>query len=158
MDVTDRIKAQLSADKVVLFMKGSPDFPQCGFSAQVAAALQALGTSFSHVNILEDPEIREGLEGVFQLAHLSAAVCGRRTRGRLRHHRRDVSLRRAQDSPEPGSLTRRPGVSPPWRAGARLTGFRRRPALWRRPFLWAVPSGQVRPDPGAGPRRYRETG
>jgi monothiol glutaredoxin len=62
MDVTERIKAQLSADKVVLFMKGSPDFPQCGFSAQVAAALQALGASFSHVNILEDPEIREGLK------------------------------------------------------------------------------------------------
>jgi monothiol glutaredoxin len=62
MELSERIKNQLNADKIVLFMKGSPDFPQCGFSAQVAGALQALGASFAHVNILEDPELREGLK------------------------------------------------------------------------------------------------
>ena len=62
MDVVDRIKTQLSAAPVVLFMKGTPDFPQCGFSAQAVAALRACGAKFSTVNIFEDPELREGLK------------------------------------------------------------------------------------------------
>ena len=62
MDVVERIKAQLGAAPVVLFMKGTPDFPQCGFSAQAVAALRACGAKFAHVNIFEDPELREGLK------------------------------------------------------------------------------------------------
>jgi monothiol glutaredoxin len=62
MDVVERIKAQLNAAPVVLFMKGTPDFPQCGFSAQAVAALRACGAKFAHVNIFEDPELREGLK------------------------------------------------------------------------------------------------
>jgi monothiol glutaredoxin len=62
MDVLERIKSQLSAAPVVLFMKGTPDFPQCGFSAQAVAALRACGAKFAHVNIFEDPELREGLK------------------------------------------------------------------------------------------------
>lgn len=62
MDVNDRIKEQLEAHPVLLFMKGTPDFPQCGFSAQTVAALRALGAEFDYVNIFEDPEIREGLK------------------------------------------------------------------------------------------------
>ncbi len=62
MDVVERIKAQLSAAPVVLFMKGTPDFPQCGFSAQAVAALRACGAKFTHVNIFEDPELREALK------------------------------------------------------------------------------------------------
>ena len=62
MDVNERIKAQLSAAPIVLFMKGTPDFPQCGFSAQTVAALRACGASFHHVNIFEDPELREALK------------------------------------------------------------------------------------------------
>ena len=61
-DVTARIKAHLSAAPVVLFMKGTPDFPQCGFSAQTAAALGALKAQFHAVNIFEDPELREALK------------------------------------------------------------------------------------------------
>lgn len=61
MDVTERIKEQL-AQPVVLFMKGTPDFPQCGFSAQAVAALRACGADFAHVNIFEDPELREALK------------------------------------------------------------------------------------------------
>lgn len=62
MDVNERIKAQLSAAPVVLFMKGTPDFPQCGFSAQTVSALRACGASFHAVNIFEDPELREALK------------------------------------------------------------------------------------------------
>ena len=62
MDVNDRIKDQLSTNDVILYMKGTPDFPQCGFSGQAVAALNAVGKSFAYVNIFEDPEIREGLK------------------------------------------------------------------------------------------------
>ena len=62
MDVVERIKAEVSAQPVVLFMKGTPDFPQCGFSAQTVAALRALGAQFKSVNIFEDPELREALK------------------------------------------------------------------------------------------------
>ncbi len=61
-DVVDRIKQQITAKPVVLFMKGTPDFPQCGFSAQTVAALRACGAEFAHVNIFEDPELREALK------------------------------------------------------------------------------------------------
>jgi monothiol glutaredoxin len=62
MDVNDRIRKQLSDSPVLLYMKGTPDFPQCGFSAQTVAALRAVGAEFDSVNIFEDPEIREGLK------------------------------------------------------------------------------------------------
>jgi monothiol glutaredoxin len=62
MDIQDRIKSQLAAQPVVLFMKGTPDFPQCGFSAQTVAALRAVGTPFHAVNIFEDPELRDALK------------------------------------------------------------------------------------------------
>ena len=61
-DVTDRIKAHLTAAPAVLFMKGTPDFPQCGFSAQTVAALKACNAGFHAVNIFEDPELREALK------------------------------------------------------------------------------------------------
>jgi monothiol glutaredoxin len=63
MDVMERIKSEISSAPVVLFMKGTPDFPQCGFSAQTAGALRALGADFRHVNIFEDPELRDALKG-----------------------------------------------------------------------------------------------
>jgi monothiol glutaredoxin len=62
MDVMERIKTELSSSPVVLFMKGTPDFPQCGFSAQTVAALRAVGARFKHVNIFEEPEMREALK------------------------------------------------------------------------------------------------
>ena len=62
MDVVERIKAELGSSPVVLFMKGTPDFPQCGFSAQTVAALRALGAEFKSVNIFEEPEMREALK------------------------------------------------------------------------------------------------
>ena len=62
MEVVDRIKSHLSSAPVVLFMKGTPDFPQCGFSAQTVSALRALGSPFNAVNIFEDPELRDALK------------------------------------------------------------------------------------------------
>jgi len=62
MDVVEKIKAELGSSPVVLFMKGTPDFPQCGFSAQTVAALRAVGARFTHVNIFEEPELREALK------------------------------------------------------------------------------------------------
>lgn len=62
MEVVDRIKGHLSASPVVLFMKGTPDFPQCGFSSQVVSALRASGAGFHSVNIFEDPELRDALK------------------------------------------------------------------------------------------------
>jgi monothiol glutaredoxin len=62
MDVNDRIKKQLDTYPILLYMKGTPDFPQCGFSARTVAALRAVNAQFAYVNIFEDPEIREGLK------------------------------------------------------------------------------------------------
>jgi len=62
MDVIEKIKAELSSSPVVLFMKGTPDFPQCGFSAQTVQVLRAAGAQFKHVNIFEEPELREALK------------------------------------------------------------------------------------------------
>ena len=61
-DLNERIAQTLASHPVLLFMKGSPDFPQCGFSAQAVAALRACGVEFGSFNIFEDPEIREGLK------------------------------------------------------------------------------------------------
>ena len=58
----ERIEAYLGSGPIVLFMKGTPDFPQCGFSAQVVSALRACRTAFTHVNVLEDPELRQTLK------------------------------------------------------------------------------------------------
>ena len=62
MDVSDRIRKELGSAPVVLFMKGTPEFPQCGFSAQTVAALRNLGAKFHYVNIFDDPELREALK------------------------------------------------------------------------------------------------
>jgi monothiol glutaredoxin len=61
MDVIEKIKDQLS-NPVVLYMKGTPDFPQCGFSGQVIQAMKACHAEFIYINILEDPELREALK------------------------------------------------------------------------------------------------
>jgi monothiol glutaredoxin len=62
MDVNERIKKQLDTYPVLLYMKGTPDFPQCGFSAKTVSVLRAAGAKFAYINIFEDPEIREGLK------------------------------------------------------------------------------------------------
>ena len=61
MSASDRIRAELDAHPVVLFMKGTPEFPMCGFSARAAQALKACTKHFHTVNVLADPEIRAQL-------------------------------------------------------------------------------------------------
>ena len=66
MDVNERIKQQIEANPIVIFMKGTPDFPQCGFSMRATQALKACGADFAHVDILADPEIRQSLPSYSQ--------------------------------------------------------------------------------------------
>ena len=60
--VHDRIKAEITENPVVLYMKGTPVFPQCGFSARVVQILSHVGVPFKGVNVLADMEIREGIK------------------------------------------------------------------------------------------------
>ena len=62
MSVIEKIQDQLNRNAVVLYMKGTPDFPQCGFSGRVIQVLQASNARFAYVNILEDAELREALK------------------------------------------------------------------------------------------------
>jgi len=60
--VHDRIRQEIDDNQVVLFMKGTPVFPQCGFSAQVVQILSHLGVKFKGVDVLSDPGIRDGIK------------------------------------------------------------------------------------------------
>ena len=60
--VHDRIRKTIEGNDVVLFMKGTAQFPQCGFSAQVAKILDHLGVPFKDVNVLEDTALRDGVK------------------------------------------------------------------------------------------------
>lgn len=62
MTVEDRIKKQLKTNKVVLYMKGTREFPQCGFSSRAVRLLEACDAQFVTVNVLDDSEIREGIK------------------------------------------------------------------------------------------------
>ena len=61
MDVMERIKQAIEDNSVMLFMKGTPEFPQCGFSSRVSQAVAACGAEFAYVNVLAEPEVRENL-------------------------------------------------------------------------------------------------
>lgn len=58
----DQIKKTVTENDVVLYMKGNPTFPQCGFSSTVVQILDYIGTDYESVNVLEDPEIRQGIK------------------------------------------------------------------------------------------------
>lgn len=63
MDAQDVIKDQVTKNRVVLYMKGSPDFPQCGFSANAVGILRDCGVNDLYtVNVLENPDIRQGIK------------------------------------------------------------------------------------------------
>ncbi len=61
MDIIEQIKTTVEQNPVVLFMKGSPDFPQCGFSMRTSEALKACDVEFTYVDVLANPEIRSNL-------------------------------------------------------------------------------------------------
>ncbi|MGR8978578.1 MAG: Grx4 family monothiol glutaredoxin [Gammaproteobacteria bacterium] len=62
MNVIERIKDQITNNSVLLYMKGSPEFPQCGFSGQTVHVLEACHAKYAYINIFEDPELREALK------------------------------------------------------------------------------------------------
>jgi monothiol glutaredoxin len=61
MDVIDKIKQTVTENPIVIFMKGTPDFPQCGFSMRTAEALKACNVEFAYVDVLSEPEVRSTL-------------------------------------------------------------------------------------------------
>ena len=63
MDIIDTIKEQIANNPVLIYMKGAPNAPQCGFSARASQALMACGEKFAYVDILQNPEIRASLPG-----------------------------------------------------------------------------------------------
>lgn len=62
--IRDEIQRAISEERVMLFMKGTPDMPRCGFSARVAQILNATGVDYAAMDILPDPRIREQLSGL----------------------------------------------------------------------------------------------
>lgn len=62
MDVKEKIKQQIGSDRIVLYMKGNPKQPLCGFSARAVQLLNACGVEFSTFDVLADPEVRQGVK------------------------------------------------------------------------------------------------
>jgi len=62
MSIMDAIKQQVEENSILLYMKGTPQQPQCGFSARTVQSLMACGERFAYINILDKPEIRENLK------------------------------------------------------------------------------------------------
>src|ERR1700688_4525407 len=60
--ISERIQGDITGNDVMLYMKGTPMFPQCGFSARVIQILTHVGVPFQTANVLEDPELREGIK------------------------------------------------------------------------------------------------
>lgn len=63
MDIIETIKEQIASNTVLLYMKGSPNAPQCGFSQRASQALMSCGEKFAFVDILQNPDIRANLPG-----------------------------------------------------------------------------------------------
>jgi len=61
-DITARIQSEITANPVMLYMKGTPQFPQCGFSSRVVQILNHMGLKFASANVLEDPALRDGIK------------------------------------------------------------------------------------------------
>ena len=61
MEVMEKITQAIQSNPVILFMKGTPEFPQCGFSSRASQAVSACGAEFAYVNVLAEPDVRENL-------------------------------------------------------------------------------------------------
>src|SRR4051812_15638337 len=66
MSIQDTIKATVESKKIVIYMKGTATFPQCGFSAATIEAFKSLGVPFETVNVLADPAVRDGIKAYSQ--------------------------------------------------------------------------------------------
>ena len=108
MGIEQFIDNEVKTNDVVLFMKGTPQFPMCGFSGQVVQILDYLGVPYKGLNVLENDELRNGIKSLFQLADHPAALRQGRIRRRLRHRPRNVPGRRTA-RPDEGKGPRREG-------------------------------------------------
>ena len=91
----DAIQTAIDENPVILFMKGNPDQPACGFSARTVAVLQSLGQPFAAVDILPDPRIRQELSELSNWPTIPQLFVNGELGRRLRHHHGDVPVRRA---------------------------------------------------------------
>ncbi len=124
------IDNEVKSNDVVLFMKGTPQFPQCGFSGQVVQILDYLGVPYKGLNVLESDELRQGVKSYSQWPTIPSALREGRVRRRLRHHPRDVpGGRTAADLQgcRSGGPRSRPDVCSPCEAkrntGERISSF-----------------------------------
>ena len=92
----ETIDAEVKSNDVVLFMKGTPQFPMCGFSGQCVQILDYLGVPYKGVNVLEDAELRQGIKEYTNWPTIPQLYVKGRVRGRLRHRPRDVPVGRAR--------------------------------------------------------------
>ncbi len=91
MSIEQFIDNEVKSNDVVLFMKGTPQFPQCGFSGQVVQILDHVGVGYKGLNVLESARPAQRDQNLFELADHSATLRQGRVRRRLRYHPRDVS-------------------------------------------------------------------
>ena len=92
--VFKRIQSDIEGNPVVLYMKGTPMFPQCGFSAAVVQVLTHVGVEFKGVDVLTDPPLRDGIKQFSNWPTIPQLYVKGRIRRRLRYRARDVRFRR----------------------------------------------------------------
>ncbi|MGY3457880.1 glutaredoxin-related protein [Bradyrhizobium sp. LM3.4] len=90
MSIEEFIANEVKSNDVVLFMKGTPQFPQCGFSGQVVQILDHVGVGYKGPQRSRIRRTAQRHQGLLELADHSAALCKGRVRRRLRHHPRNV--------------------------------------------------------------------
>lgn len=83
MSALDRIDAAVKIIPIIIFMKGTPNMPQCGFSSRAAQALMACGEQFAYVNVLTDPEIFQDFAEIRRFTDVSASLYQWRINWRL---------------------------------------------------------------------------
>jgi monothiol glutaredoxin len=64
VDIIEEIKQQIQENNIILFMKGTPEMPQCGFSMQTSQALQSCNAQYAHVDVLSNPDVRQNLPSI----------------------------------------------------------------------------------------------
>ena len=102
-DINARIKSEIDSADIVLFLKGTPQAPQCGFSMQVVQILEHVGAPYKAINVLADNEIREGIKGFSNWPRFWTRKASRASRPPRRKIARIFARPRA-----PGSASRAP--------------------------------------------------
>jgi monothiol glutaredoxin len=110
-----RIADTIAKDRVMLFMKGSPQMPQCGFSAAVVGVLKELGAKYGSYNILADNELREGLKEYSSWPTYPQLYVERQAHRRRRHRARPARQGRAREDRRGPVAIRRPASRAPAR-------------------------------------------